>query len=436
MFFHGTHKELTESIEAIGAGFAVYEHIPEDGSFILISCNNLYEDILGKDKEEALGNTLMSIFPRYIGGPIADSFRRCKTEQVAVEGEIMIEYKGEERYWRSIISPILESVRGKLRLIQTCVEITEKKILARKLTLSMKRFEAVVQSAYDGIITIDSDQNVKLINEAAEQIFGYDSKEITGGPLTRLLPQKYRKKHIDYVEGFKRSRVDSRPMQTRASVRGLRKDGREIPIEVTISKIRVENSMELTAVIRDISEKNRLMEELLTASREDALTGLFNRRHFTEILETEILRFKRFKHEFCLLMLDIDHFKKINDRYGHETGDKALKELSEKLMNTVRQTDVLGRWGGEEFMLMLPETKLPVAMDVAGKIRRAVEKMSIGSDAGDIGFTVSIGVIEYNDDTLSLTEFVNRVDKFLYTAKESGRNRISGPSQAGDEQPR
>ena len=106
--------------------------------------------------------------------------------------------------------------------------------------------------------------------------------------------------------------------------------------------------MELTAVIRDISEKNKLIEELLIASREDALTGLLNRRHFTEILTSELLRFKRFKRPFCLLMIDIDHFKQINDAHGHETGDVALKSLSNKLREIVRETDVIGCWGGGE----------------------------------------------------------------------------------------
>ncbi len=425
MFFHGTHKELIGSIEAIGAGFAIYEDIPENSSFILISCNNLYEEILGKDKKIAIGQGLVSIFPRYIERTIFDSFQRCKTEQKAVEAEIMIEYKGEERYWRSIISPILESTLGKLRIIHTCVEITEKMVLEKKLSLSKNRFEAVVQSAYDGIITIDADQNIKFINDAAEQIFDYSSKELIGKPLVQLLPQRYRKKHIGYVEGFKNSRVDSRPMQTRAPVLGLRKNGVEIPIEVTISKIRVEDSIELTAVIRDISEKNKLLEELLIASRADSLTNLFNRRHFTEILRAEIHKFKRFKHEFSLIMLDIDHFKQVNDTYGHEIGDHALKGLSKKLKETVRETDFLSRWGGEEFLVLLPETRLPTAVKVAEKIRIAIETIKIKTEVGDVGLSVSIGVQEYDDGDLVLDEIVNRVDNCMYFAKESGRNRVS-----------
>lgn len=425
MFFHGTHKDLINSIEAIGAGFAVYEHLPENDSFILISCNDLYEEILGKHKEDALNLPLMSIFPRYIGQPMIKNFQKCKAEQLALESEILVEYKGRERYWRSIISPILESKNGKLRIIQTCVEITEKKILESKLTISMKRFEAVVQSAYDGIITIDSSQNIKLFNEAAEQIFGYSTNEMIGEPLVKLLPQKYRKNHVGYVEGFKKSRVDSRPMQTRASVRGLRRNGSEFPIEVTISKIKVGNSIELTAVIRDISEKNKLIEELLATSQEDFLTGLFNRRRFTEILTSEILRFKRSKRVFCLIMIDIDFFKKINDSYGHECGDLVICELAKLLKNSLRETDSISRWGGEEFLVLLPETNLEQGAKVAEKLRKLSEEIRLEYESNEIKFTISVGVQEYHQKHSDSDQIINAVDKCLYRAKLNGRNQVS-----------
>lgn len=425
MFFHGTNKELTDSIEAIGAGFAVYEYVPENGGFNLVSCNTLYEEILGRHRNDCLGQELFAVFPRYVSQPMADAFLKCKSEQVGLESEILIEYKGDQRYWRSIISPILAAKNGKLRIIQTCVEITEKKVLERKLTLSMKRFEAVVQSAYDGIITIDGNQNIKLFNEAARQIFGYGNDELIGGPVTKLLPQKYRKSHVGYVEGFRNSPVDSRPMQTRSAVRGLRKDGTEFPIEVTISKINVEGNTEFTAVIRDISEKNKLLEELLVASRQDYLTGLFNRRHFSELLRLELLRYLRFKRPFCLLMLDVDHFKEINDTYGHESGDRALVQLSGVLSKTVRETDTIGRWGGEEFMVLLAETKLAYGLEVAEKIRRNVEAMKVDAQTTKFGLTVSIGVQEYADEHENLDELINSVDKCLYFAKTNGRNKVS-----------
>lgn len=195
MFFHGTHAELVESIEAIGAGFAVYEYLHAGSAFQLVSCNTLYEEILGKDRRQVLNQSLLTIFPRYIGQPMYETFIKCKAEQIAIESEILVDYKGEERYWRSIVSPILEKKDGSLRIIQTCVEITEKKQLERKLSLSMKRFEAVVKSAYDGIISVNEHPNISLFNDAASQIFGYQSSEVLGEALTKLLPQKYRKNH-------------------------------------------------------------------------------------------------------------------------------------------------------------------------------------------------------------------------------------------------
>ena len=344
-----------------------------------------------------------------------------------METEIVLDYKGEERCWRSIVSPIVNSKIDKFRIIQTCVEITEKKILEKQLNLSMTRFEAVVNSAYDGIITIDKDQNVKLFNEAAQAMFGYSEKEMIGEPLTKLLPKKYLSKHRGYVEGFKKSQVDSRPMETRAAVRGLRKDGSEFAIEITISKIRLADNVEYTAVIRDISEKNQLLEELILSSRKDPLTELYNRRYFTELLNSEISRSKRFKRGFSLLMLDIDHFKSINDRFGHACGDVALIAFSKVVVKSLREVDTISRWGGEEFLVLLPELPKEAAIIVAEKIRKNIENIEIPYEDDLIKLTVSIGLGHFSSDAIevnNMSNMINKVDKRLYKAKHTGRNRV------------
>lgn len=425
MFFHGTHSDLIDSIEAIGAAFAVFEFTHENNTFNLISCNSQYEEIVGKNRSAVMNLALKAIFPRYISKPLIEAFRKSNVEQIALETEIFIDYKAEERYWRSIISPVIKLVDQKVRIIHTCVEITEKKRLEKQLDLSLRRFEAVVQTAYDGIITIDESQNVKLFNDAAEQIFGYSSGEIVGNPLTKLIPHKFRKNHVTYVDGFKNSRVDSRPMQTRASVRGLRKDGSEFPIEVTISKIHVAGNIEMTAVIRDISEKNKLLEELLIASREDPLTKLFNRRHFSSLLYTEMARLRRFKRGFTLLMADIDHFKVINDSFGHECGDQALVFFKNILQDQLRATDMICRWGGEEFLILLPETDLDAGLGVAEKIRKTTECTHFDFGARKVSFTISIGVQFIDDETILPDRIIDNVDKCLYRAKENGRNCVS-----------
>ncbi|OUR84568.1 histidine kinase [Colwellia psychrerythraea] len=425
MFFLSDHDTLISSIEAIGASFAVFEFDPQSVAFELVSCNSRYEDLMGYSSEKALGQSLTTIFPRYIHNPLKEAFIRCKTERIALETEIVLDYKGQERCWRSIVSPIVNSTIEKFRIIQTCVEITEKKILEKQLNISMKRFEAVVNNAYDGIITIDEQQNVKLFNEAAQSMFGYSEQEIIGEPLTKLLPEKYQAKHHGYVEGFKRSQVDSRPMQTRAAVQGLRKDGSEFAIEVTISKIRIADNVEFTAVIRDISEKNQLLEELILSSRRDPLTELYNRRYFTELLQSEITRSRRFKRGFSLLMLDIDHFKSINDRFGHACGDAALIAFSKTVTNSTREVDTRCRWGGEEFLVLLPEIPKETAMLVAEKIRKNVENLETIYEGDLIKLTVSIGLEYFSGDDIEISNMVNKVDQLLYKAKNTGRNKIS-----------
>lgn len=423
MFFHGSHIDLLQSIEAIGASFAVYE-FNDNSEYCLISCNSLYEDFMGRETKKVLGYSLNTIFPRYILGPLQESFDNCRINQKAIETEILIEYKAQERWWRSILSPIIDEESKKIRIIQTGVEITEKKALEKQLNITMKRYEAVVETAYDGIITIDDSQNIKLINEAAKQIFHIKDEDLRGFPLNTLVPSQYRTKHHKYVDGFKHSQIDSRPMQSRASVRGLRRDGTEFPIEVTISKIKVEDKLEMTAVIRDISEKNRLLDELVKAAQEDPLTGLYNRRFMSESIMNELLRTQRYNRSFSIIMADIDYFKKVNDTYGHDCGDNALILISKLLSKSLRDSDIISRLGGEEFLILLPETDLEKSLDIAEKLRSTIESFDLNCGNKIIKLTMSFGVKECLNDEIDISRILKSVDLALYEAKSQGRNRV------------
>lgn len=425
MFHEGNHAELLPMLEAIGANFAIYEYCVDHNTFRLVSCNSLYEDILGTNKESVLEQSLEQLFPRYISEVLHHSFNDSRTKEVACESEFFIDYKANERWWRSVVSPIiLAPDHSTARIIQTCVEITEKKQLEKTLDITMKRYQAIVQTAYDGIITIDNEQNIKLINQAAQAIFSMKQDEGIGLPLKELIPARYRQGHNHYIEGFRHSRVDSRPMQTRASVRGLRRDGSEFPVEVTISKIKVDDNVEMTAVIRDISERNQLLEELVSASQEDSLTKLYNRRQFTHIIEQEISRTSRYLRPFSLLMLDIDKFKQVNDKHGHEAGDEVLIHIANMLKENTRTSDACCRWGGEEFLVLLPETLIEDACILAEKIRLQIEITPTQYLGEKFNSTVSIGVKTFTSGDNSIKEAISHVDSLMYKAKNAGRNII------------
>jgi diguanylate cyclase (GGDEF)-like protein/PAS domain S-box-containing protein len=424
MFSKGNHKELHSSIEVIGASFAIYEFDNEVREFYLVTANTMYTEVMDIAIERAVGLDVKKLFPRYIEKDVRKFLLDCQENQHSTETEIIIEYKKNRRYWRFIFTPVIDLHNRCNRIINTCIEITDKKILEQKLTLASKRYEAVVQSAYDGIIAVTEDQNISMINESAKYIFGIGEENLIGKPLTCLIPMKFRRKHVEYVNSFKDSLIESRPMQSRASVRGLRRDGTEFPIEVTISKIKIGSNMELTAVVRDISERAKLVEELSKAAREDSLTGIMNRRYFSEVLENGIERSKRFNRNVTLVMFDIDRFKQINDDYGHSCGDVVLIEFVKLVQANLRSIDHFARWGGEEFIVMLTETSLDNALVWAKRIREMTECNMIKYNAHNISITCSFGVSEKSAEHFLMDEMIKAVDEKMYEAKKSGRNSV------------
>ena len=173
-------------------------------------------------------------------------------------------------------------------------------------------------------------------------------------------------------------------------------------------------------VFRDITERKRLETQLTLLSATDPLTGAFNRRHFLQMLEAELHRAERYGTPFSLIMLDVDHFKRVNDTFGHEVGDRVLQELVKLIWGRIRNSDILARWGGEEFMLLLINTSLDAARNLATTLREELRGCAIGG-VGRV--TASLGVTCHQPGDSSDTLLI-RVDQLMYQAKEAGRDRI------------
>jgi len=177
--------------------------------------------------------------------------------------------------------------------------------------------------------------------------------------------------------------------------------------------VRVKTHLILSAAI------NKLIQD----SETDSLTGLFNRRTFLKKVENEAMRFKRSKKSFSLLFADIDFFKKINDTYGHAAGDEILINISNILNTEKREVDQVGRWGGEEFLLLLPETNIEGAVQHGNKIRELISEKPIMYEGQEIHITMSFGVSEYSED-INIEKTIDQADQRLYIAKNSGRNKV------------
>jgi len=168
-------------------------------------------------------------------------------------------------------------------------------------------------------------------------------------------------------------------------------------------------------------------KELEKLATTDPLTEARNRRSFMQLFEQEIFRFHRYQKPFTLLILDIDHFKTINDTYGHDVGDKVLKNLVVESLIVLREADIFARWGGEEFIILLPESNVHEASTVAERLRSKLSKIEISSKDGTlITYTVSIGmrVVNQDETDVNMNDIIREADGSLYMAKENGRNRV------------
>lgn len=167
-----------------------------------------------------------------------------------------------------------------------------------------------------------------------------------------------------------------------------------------------------------------LHAELQKIAITDPLTGLYNRRGLLELGKHEIERFERFGTPLSAIMLDIDHFKQVNDTYGHPVGDQVLRGLADRCRSHVRLVDILGRYGGEEFVVILPETDLFQASAVAERLRRAIEEQPFETEQGPVSITTSVGVSRARQNLAGLVALIEQTDSALYQAKQNGRNRV------------
>jgi diguanylate cyclase (GGDEF)-like protein len=174
----------------------------------------------------------------------------------------------------------------------------------------------------------------------------------------------------------------------------------------------------------DVSELTRQAEQLERLATVDGMTGLYNRRHFLALAETEWTRSKRYSRPLALLMLDIDLFKSVNDRYGHDTGDEVIKSVADVLKTKKRASDVAGRLGGEEFALLLPEATLNNACAAAERLRQVIADRAITVKENRISITISIGASIAQGEMNGVADLIKQADVALYEAKRSGRNRV------------
>jgi len=269
---------------------------------------------------------------------------------------------------------------------------------------------------------------IVYVNPAFTALTGYEADEVIGRS-TRLLhgpntdPQT--------VAAVRAAMEAQRPI--RVELLNYSRDGEEFWIDTNIVPLRDAHGRvtHFATIGRDLSATRQLQQELRLMASTDPLTGLLNRRRFLEQAEKEFLRSRRYRHELAAVMLDIDHFKAINDTHGHFVGDQVLIALSRAAENLLRDIDILCRWGGEEFVILMPETPLAGAAILAERLREVLARLAVDTTAGPLHFTISAGVAARGECDAGLTDILQRADTALYAAKDHGRNRIQVQATEG-----
>jgi diguanylate cyclase (GGDEF)-like protein/PAS domain S-box-containing protein len=294
--------------------------------------------------------------------------------------------------------------------------IEKSDLFDKALIESNERLETLLFMLPVGVVLIDYDTRVIIeMNPYATMILGYPKEQVIGQKCFNCIcpinikscPIKNPDMEIDRSEGEL-----------------ICASGERIPVFKSAITMKFDGKPVILQCFQDISEIKKLQNQLTKMARTDYLTGLFNRMFFYKRAKEELSRANRNQKQFSLLMLDIDYFKKINDKFGHPAGDAVLQRISHVCQNGLRESDVIGRLGGEEFGVLLTECQLHDAEIAAERLRQMVASETVKYEEEDINCTISIGISSWTEDTLTVDSLIKMADDALYRAKNSGRNRI------------
>jgi diguanylate cyclase (GGDEF)-like protein/PAS domain S-box-containing protein len=304
--------------------------------------------------------------------------------------------------------------------IGTIKDLRETKRTMRDLANSQRDIESILKNMPDVFYRTDMQGFITLMSPSCKDVLGYEADEMIGRPLANFYCTPDEREKI--VSAIQQGQGKSR--QVEACL--IHKDGSKIWISTNAYMRLDENGQAIgvEGIARNITQRKTMEDKLTTLARIDDLTQVCNRRYFYEEAEKQLMLAQRYQRPMALLMLDLDHFKQVNDTHGHRAGDDLLIHFAHICRSTIRETDIIGRTGGEEFAILLPETGLDAASLLAERIRSNVESSSVAFNHAILTYTVSVGVAVRDTEDLNIEKMLSHADKALYAAKKAGRNCI------------
>jgi diguanylate cyclase (GGDEF)-like protein/PAS domain S-box-containing protein len=353
------------------------------------------------------------------GCPCPEAIRTGEPQTMLFEDEC----DGTTRYYETTAYRLQDHDGRVVGAVEHTKDITEHRLIEQQLRDEINRRRMMVEQSRDGIVVLDQNGAVYEANERFAQTLGYTMDEV------------YQLKVFDWEVAFPKEVV----LQMIATVdeagdhfetRHKRKDGTFLDVEISSNGAFYGGQKLIFCVCRDITEKKAMERQIRELAIRDCLTNVYNRRYIFERLAEMVSEHSRSETNFCVSILDVDHFKSVNDIHGHQAGDFALKEFAQTVASMIRQYDLLGRYGGEEFIIV---SRTASAWETAAMIERIMEtvrRRAFVFEGREVRFTFSCGLAEsaeFARETLTLEAIVRLADERLYDAKAAGRNRCIGP---------
>lgn len=381
-----------------------------------VACNRAFEKMVGLSRSEILGKNNHELFPR-----------SWADKELIMDQELIIDRNRQRYEWhfdkpldgmKDVYvdrAPAIDASGNIVGIAGAISDISERRALEKNFEESSNRLETLLNALPVAIVIIDYDtKKVIDLNPQAMLILGYTREQIAGRQCRRLICGGDNEHCPLYNTKGKLERSESIVINAA---------GKPVPVLKSVILTEIDNNKLILECFSDISEQKALENQLREMAEIDFLTGLFNRRYFFERTEKEVCRSKRYDHPVSMIILDIDHFKKVNDQFGHPAGDKVLKEVGQICQEAIRDTDFAGRIGGEEFAVILIESDLDAAHLVAERIRSRVASNAFKLEGQWIQCTISAGISRFILQEDDLETFMKRADDALYRAKRTGRNQ-------------
>ena len=326
-----------------------------------------------------------------------------------------------------LVSSVAIDWQGATAVLMTGMDMTHQSEIAAELRESERSYRRLFENMQDVYYRTNAQGVVQHVGPGVRRVLGYEPHEIEGRTAESYYP------HSSDRDAFKAAilahgEVSDFPGQM------VRRDGQVIDISISSHALydHAGNFAGVEGIYRDVTQRKNLERELQRLATTDMLTGMANRRAFLECAESACARSLGSGEPLALLMLDLDHFKSINDRFGHLEGDRALVAFAQAVKSQLRASDVVGRLGGEEFGVLLPLTTIGEGLEVAARILASVRALQLADDAGQAyGITASLGLGAFRATDRSLRDALDRADQALYQAKHRGRNQAVCLEPAG-----